>query len=167
MGVNSLITWAVIDPVMRTVITETQGSSVIKTRASSLAFIRWSNTWASHLVEMWASSSAWSFIWDAGFGPFVLVIVVKQIRRFRPLRLGTAVMLRCGFQTLRLEIAVMLRHDFQALRFSTALEAMISLPPGVWTLLSDNFPLVIFGQSTIILLLVLFLRGILVNLIAV
>ena len=38
MGVNSLITWAVIDPVMRAVITETQGSSVVETWASGLAF---------------------------------------------------------------------------------------------------------------------------------
>ena len=38
MGVNSLITWAVIDPVMRAVITETQGSSVVETRALDLAF---------------------------------------------------------------------------------------------------------------------------------
>ena len=38
MGVNSLITWAVIDPVMRAVITETQSLSVVRTRASSLTF---------------------------------------------------------------------------------------------------------------------------------
>ena len=38
MGVNFLITWAVIDPVMRAVITETQSFSVVRTRASSLAF---------------------------------------------------------------------------------------------------------------------------------
>jgi len=38
MGVNSLITWAVIDPVMRAVISETQSFSVVGTRASSLAF---------------------------------------------------------------------------------------------------------------------------------
>ena len=69
MGVNSLITWAVIDPVMMAVITEMQGSSVVETRASSLAFSRWSNAWVSHLVEMWASSSASSFMWDTGFGP--------------------------------------------------------------------------------------------------
>ena len=37
MGVISLITWAVIDPVMMAVITEMQGSSVVETRASSLA----------------------------------------------------------------------------------------------------------------------------------
>jgi len=52
MGVYFLITWAVIDRVMRPIITETQGSSVVETWASSLAFSRWSNTWASHLVEM-------------------------------------------------------------------------------------------------------------------
>jgi len=41
MGVNSLITWTVIDPVMRAVITETQDSS---------------------MVEMWALGPAsWSF----------------------------------------------------------------------------------------------------------
>ena len=38
MGLTPLITWAVIDPVMRAVITETQGFSVVETRASSLAF---------------------------------------------------------------------------------------------------------------------------------
>ena len=39
MGVNSLITWAVIDPVMMAVIIETQGSSIVETwlRASCLA----------------------------------------------------------------------------------------------------------------------------------
>ena len=39
MGVNSLITWAVIDPIMRAVITKTQGSFVVETqvRASRLA----------------------------------------------------------------------------------------------------------------------------------
>jgi len=54
MGVNSLITWAVIDPVMRAVITETQ--------ALSLAFYCWGNVW-----ETRTSSSALSFMWDAGF----------------------------------------------------------------------------------------------------
>ena len=38
MGVNSLITWAVIDSVMRAVITETQSFSAVKTQASRLAF---------------------------------------------------------------------------------------------------------------------------------
>ena len=38
MGVNSLITWAVIDPVMRAVITEMQGSSVVEMRALGVAF---------------------------------------------------------------------------------------------------------------------------------
>ena len=38
MGVNFLITWAVIDPVMRAVIIETQDFSIVETRASSLAF---------------------------------------------------------------------------------------------------------------------------------
>jgi len=148
MGVNSLITWAVIDPVIRVVITETQGSSVVETRASSLAFSRWGNAWASHLVEMWASSFAWSFMWDAGFGPCVLVITVKQRRKFRASRLGTAVMLRRGFQAPRLGTAVMLRRDFQALRLGTALVAIISLAPEIWILLSDDLSSVIYGQST-------------------
>ena len=39
MGVNFLITWAVIDPVMKAVITEMQGSSVVETGASSLTFV--------------------------------------------------------------------------------------------------------------------------------
>jgi len=38
MGLIPLITWAVIDPLMRAVITETQGFSAVETRASSLAF---------------------------------------------------------------------------------------------------------------------------------
>jgi len=33
-----------------------QGFSVVEMRDSSLAFNRWANAWASHLVEMWASS---------------------------------------------------------------------------------------------------------------
>jgi len=33
-GLTPLITWAVIDPVMRAVIIETQGSSTVETRAS-------------------------------------------------------------------------------------------------------------------------------------
>jgi len=48
MGVNSLITWAVIDPVIRAVITEM--------RALGLAFCYWGDAW-----ETWASNSASSF----------------------------------------------------------------------------------------------------------
>jgi len=61
MGVNSLIMWAVIDPVMRAVITEMQ--------VLSLASCHWSDAW-----EMRASNSASSFTWDAGFGLHVLVL---------------------------------------------------------------------------------------------
>ena len=38
MRLTPLITWAVIDPVMRAVITEMLGFSAIETRVSSLAF---------------------------------------------------------------------------------------------------------------------------------
>jgi len=61
MGVNSLITWAIIDPVMRAVITETQ--------VLSLASCHWSDAWGTR-----ASNSASSFTWDAGFGLRVLVL---------------------------------------------------------------------------------------------
>ena len=49
---------------------------------------------------------------------------------------------------MRLGTTVMLRRGFQALRLGTALVAMISLTPGVWSLLSDDLSSVIFGQST-------------------
>ena len=42
MGLTPLITWAVIDPVMKTFKTETQDFSVIEMRALSLAFWRYS-----------------------------------------------------------------------------------------------------------------------------
>jgi len=81
-------------------------------------------------------------------------------RELRALRLG-----HCGVETrvstlassycsdaemqkaLRLGTAVMLRRGFQALYLGTALVAMISLAPGIWTLLSDDLSSVIFGQS--------------------
>jgi len=37
-GLTSLITWAVLDPVMKVVITETRSSRVVETQASSSAF---------------------------------------------------------------------------------------------------------------------------------
>jgi len=61
MGVNSLITWAVIDPVMRAVITETW--------ALGLAFCHCGDAW-----ETRASNSASSFTWDACFRLCVLVL---------------------------------------------------------------------------------------------
>ena len=44
---------------------------------------------------------------------------------------------------------MILRREFQPSRLGAALVVMISLASGVWTLLSDDLSLVIFGQSTI------------------
>ena len=74
MGVNSFITWAVIHPVMRAVITETQSFSVVRTRGSSLAF--WMST--LNLARL-------------GFQALHLEIAVISRRRLRTSRLGTAV----------------------------------------------------------------------------
>jgi len=59
MGLTPLITWAVLDSVMRVVITETQGSSVVETRARAL-----------RLVMLGADLEF--CIWDAGFKLCVL-----------------------------------------------------------------------------------------------
>ena len=45
----------------------------------------------------------------------------------------------------------MLRRRLHPSRLGTALAAIISLISEVWTLLSDNLSLVIFGQSTVAL----------------
>ena len=103
MGVNSLIMWAVIDPVMRAVITETW--------ASSLAFYRWSNAW-----ETRTSNSALRFIWDAGFGPCILILQWCW---------------DATFELCVLVIVVTLRHRFQPSRLGAALVAML---PYVWSL---------------------------------
>ena len=76
MGVNSLITWAVIDQVMRTVI--------IETRASGSA--------SGYCMNAKDTSSKLC----------ILAIAVRQRRGFRPLRLDTTVVLRSGFRVLRL-----------------------------------------------------------------
>jgi len=107
--------WAVIDPVMRAVITETQGFSAVETRASSLAF------WHYIIVLLDAyfepDRRELQTLLNAGFELCILVlhrwlrrglqahilaIGVKQRRGLRPLRLGTAVMLSCSLQALRL-----------------------------------------------------------------
>jgi len=75
MGVNSLITWAVIDLVMRAII--------IETRALSLLFCHWGNAW-----ETRTSSSTLSFIWGAGFGLCVWVLHGCLRRKFQALRFG-------------------------------------------------------------------------------
>ena len=49
--------------------------------------------------------------------------------------------------------AVMLRRGFQPSCLGVEVVAMISPVSGVWTLLSDDLSSVIFGQSTIELLL--------------
>ena len=45
-------------------------------------------------------------------------------------------------------IVVILRRRFHSSLLGAALVAMISLASGVWTLISDDLSLVIFGQST-------------------
>jgi len=83
MGVNSLITWAVIDPVMKAVITETKSFSVVGTRASSLAF------WMPTLN---LARRGFRTLPDAGFMLCVLVFKVQLGRGLRPSRLSTILM---------------------------------------------------------------------------
>ena len=64
MGLISLITWAVIDLVMRAVITETQGPFIVETRASSPHLA----VEVTRLVEIRASRSASSFYGNLLFG---------------------------------------------------------------------------------------------------
>ena len=107
MGVNSFIMWAVIDPVMRAVITETLGSSIVETRDLSRAFSHWSNAWASHLVKIWASSSEfWPLQWsrDVSFDPCVLILQWSWGVAFKLCALAIAVMLRRRPRPLRLEL---------------------------------------------------------------
>jgi len=77
MGVNFLITWAIIDPVMRAVITET--------RVSSLA-----SSYCNNAETRVSTLASWSLqcCWDASFNPRVLVLAVLQRREFQPSRLG-------------------------------------------------------------------------------
>ena len=53
------------------------------------------------------------------------------------LRLGIAVMLRCGFHAPRLGHCSDVESGFQSSRLGATLVAMISLVSGVWTLLFD------------------------------
>jgi len=108
MGLTPLIAWAVIDPVMRKVITETQGFSAIETRVLNLAF--------------------WHYIdgWDAGFKLCVLTIAVVLRRGLRVSRFGNAVMLRRSLQALRLSHCSE-RRRLRSLHFGTALILRCSL----------------------------------------
>ena len=117
--------WAVIDPVTKAVITETQGFSVVKMWASSFAF--WMLTLNLARRGLWTLPDAgfrlcvlrlqWcrdtgfeprvlALQWcqDAGFELRVLVITMQLGRGLRPLRLGTVLMLRRGLHALRLGI---------------------------------------------------------------
>ena len=150
MGVNSLISWAIIDPVMRTVIT--------KTRALGLAFYHWGDAW-----DTWASTSASSFTWDAGLGLWsryckdgwdasfklcILAIALKQRRDFRLSCLSAAVMLRCGFNAPRLGHCSDFKTRVSTLASWCCTSGEISLASGVWTLLFDDLSLVFFRQPT-------------------
>ena len=130
MGVNSLITWAVIDPVLRAVITETQ--------ALSLAFCCWGNAW-----ETRTSRSVLSFMWDTSFGLCVWVLHGCLRRKFQAMHLGhwseaetrvstLASWYYSGAETrLSSSASWLLRRWFQPLRIGAALVAML---PCVWSL---------------------------------
>ena len=118
MGINSLITWAVIDPVMRVVITEMQGSSAVETRAATLAFSCWGNAWVS-----------FAFGWNVSF-KFCVKFYVR--RGLRALRLGHCGEAEMQVSTLASGAAVMLRRGFQALRLGHHSD----VETRVWTLVS-------------------------------
>ena len=69
------------------------------------------------------------------------------------LRLGTAICKDAGFNPRILVLAVMLRRGFQPSRLGAALVAIISLASGVWILLLDDLPSVIFRQPTFMFIL--------------
>ena len=109
MGVNSLITWAVIDPIMRAVITETQ--------VLTLTFCLWSNA----ETQVRPSRLDAAVMVRRGFRPLRLGVAVMLRRNFQALRLGHCVLAivvkqRRGFQPLHLGTVMMLRRGFQALR---------------------------------------------------
>ena len=128
MGVNSLITWAVIDPVMRAVTTEM--------RDLSLAFCRWGNAW-----EIRTSNSALSFMWDAGFGLCVWVGCLR--RKFQSLhfshcseaetRVSTLESWYYGGAEMRLSSSAsrLLRRGFQPSHLGPVL---VAVPLCVWSL---------------------------------
>ena len=120
MGVNSLITWAVIDPVMRAVITET--------RALGLAFcpLRWC-------------------LRNASFKFFVKLHVRRGL--WTP-RLGTAIILGLGFQLSRLGPCSDVETRVSTLASWCCTEGMTSPASGVWILLFDDLSSVIFRQPT-------------------
>jgi len=126
MGVNSLISWTVIDPVMRVVITETW--------ALSLAFCRWLRTLLDASFELYQTRTSDSVSWDCtdvstrASGSRILVITEQLGRTFQPSRLG---------------IVLMLRRRLHALCLGIIRVAIISPASGVlnsvfwWLILSD------------------------------
>jgi len=142
MGVNSLITWAV----MRAVI--------IETPTLSLTFCHWDNAW-----ETRTSSSALSFMLDAGFGLCVWVLHGCLRHKFQALRLGhcsevetrvcVLVLQWCWDATFKLcvlVIVVTLRRRFQPSRLGAALVTML---PCVWSLDSTFWWLVLSDFWTV------------------
>jgi len=160
MGLTPVITWAVTDPVMRAVITETQSSSVVEMRALSSAFSHCNvigcgprallrrRLWALLRRGLRALRLDFAMMLRRGVRALRLGIAMMLRRRFQALRLGFAMMLRHGFRALRLGIVMMLRREFQALRLGITSMIFISLTSKIWTLLSDDLSSVIFKQPT-------------------
>jgi len=96
MGLTPLITWAVIDPVMRAITTETQGSSAVERELRALRL--------GIAVKLGCRLRA---------SRFDTAVMLRH--RLRTLRLGIAVMLGRKLRASRFDIIVMLRRGLRAL----------------------------------------------------
>ena len=79
MGLTPLITWAVLDPVMKVVITEMQGSSPVKMRVWALRLavkVTLDVGFELHVWDVGFKLCAWAlkWYWDAGFELCILAL---------------------------------------------------------------------------------------------
>jgi len=144
---------------MGVVITKTQGSSPVGTRAWALRLavkvildtglelrildiavvLKREPLTLCFLINVVLDARLELYVWNEGF---------KLWCELQALCLSTEVVLRRGLWALRLGIAMVLRRGLRGLRFAFVRVTLISLASETWTMLSDDLSSVIFRQST-------------------
>jgi len=139
MGLTLLIMWAVIDPVMRAVITKTQSFSVVRTRALSLAFWMPTPNLVRRGFELCQTRASCSASWDCGdvktrASNLASWCYSDSRTQIKSRILIITVRLGCGLRPSRLGTVLLLRHGLHALRLGITRVAIISLSSGDYPL---------------------------------